>query len=222
MSSSSILRLFTDFICPFCFIAEQSTVPRLLATYELDLDWCGFELHPETPRGGRELSTLFPGVDLASLHERTRRFAAQFGVSGIKPPDRIQSSRRALAVAEFARVNGRLEAFRAAAFEGHWRQSKNLESDVDLAALAVMADLDSDGALAAADDAVYLARVDTRQAQARSAGISGIPTFILGQAIIVGCQPYEILAQAAESAGARPRSASYPPVISEPWVSSCV
>jgi predicted DsbA family dithiol-disulfide isomerase len=32
---STALLLYTDFVCPFCFIAEQSTVPRLLAAYEL-------------------------------------------------------------------------------------------------------------------------------------------------------------------------------------------
>ena len=37
------LRLYTDFVCPFCFIAEASTVPRLLREYELVLDWRGFD-----------------------------------------------------------------------------------------------------------------------------------------------------------------------------------
>lgn len=208
MASSLTLRLYTDFVCPFCFIAEQSTVPRLLATYELDLDWHGFELHPGTPAGGMPLSALFPGVDLASMHAGTRRFAAGFGVAGLNPPNHLRNSRRALAVAEFAREHGRLEAFRAAAFEGHWRQGKNLESDVDLAALAAMAGLDPDAAVSAAEDGAYLARVDGRQAQARAAGVRGIPTFVLGQNTVVGCQPYEVLAAAAERAGARLRSLS--------------
>jgi predicted DsbA family dithiol-disulfide isomerase len=202
---SLTLTLFTDFVCPFCFIAEQSTVPRLLAEFELDLDWHGFELHPGTPRGGAPLSRLFPGADLKALHARTRRFAAGFGVADFSPPDRIQNSRRALAVAEYARDHGRLEAFRAAAFEGHWRQGKDLEADADLRALASLAGLDDTAAVIAADDAALLARVDRRQAEARAAGISGIPTFILGGEQIVGCQPYQVLADAARRAGARPR-----------------
>jgi len=202
---SLTLTLFTDFVCPFCFIAEQSTVPRLLAEFELDLDWHGFELHPGTPRGGSPLSRLFPGVDLKALHARTRRFAAGFGVADFSPPDRIQNSRRALAVAEFARDHGRLEAFRAAAFEAHWRHGKDLEADGDLRELATLAGLDDDAAITAADDAALLARVDRRQAEARTAGIRGIPTFILGGEQIVGCQPYQVLADAARRAGARPR-----------------
>jgi predicted DsbA family dithiol-disulfide isomerase len=202
---SLTLTLFTDFVCPFCFIAEQSTIPRLLAEFELDLDWHGFELHPGTPRGGTPLSRLFPGVDLKVMHARTRRFGASFGVADFQPPSHIQNSRRALALAEYARDHGRLEAFRAAAFEGHWRQGKNLEADADLGELASMAGLDDGAAVVAADDPALLARVDRRQAEARAAGIQGIPTFIIGREQVVGCQPYPVLVAAAERAGARRR-----------------
>ncbi len=195
------LQLFTDFVCPFCFIAEDSTVPRLLGEFELELDWCGFELHPSTPLGGRPLSDLFPGVDLTALHAQTQRFAAQFGVTGMASPMRLQNSRRALAMAEYARERGKLAAFRQAAFDAHWRGGMDLEDDDALRAAAREAELDPTAALAVADEPATLARVDERQAAARRAGISGIPTFILGTQRIVGCQPYSELEAAAIRAG---------------------
>jgi predicted DsbA family dithiol-disulfide isomerase len=199
------LLLYTDFVCPFCFIAEQSTVPRLLAEFDLTLDWHGFELRPDTPRGGLSLSRLFPGVPLSALHERTRQFASRFGVTNFNPPDELRNTRRALAIAELARDRGCLEPFRAAAFEAHWRQGKNLEDDGDLGALAVAAGLPRDEALRAADDPAILARVDQKQGEARENGVTGIPTFIIAGEEIVGCQPYEILADAARRAGVRQR-----------------
>jgi|tagenome__1003787_1003787.scaffolds.fasta_scaffold20057274_1 predicted DsbA family dithiol-disulfide isomerase len=199
------LLLYTDFVCPFCFIAEQSTVPRLLREFDLTLDWHGFELHPNTPPGGLSLSRLFPGVPLPALHERTRQFASRFGVTGFSPPDDLHNTRRALAVAELARDRGCLEPFRAAAFEAHWRQGKNLEDDADLAAIAVAAGLPGDEALRAADDPAILARVDQKQDEARRSGVTGIPTFIIAGEEVVGCQPYEVLAAAAERAGVRRR-----------------
>ena len=199
------LRLYTDFVCPFCFIAEASTVPRLLRELDLTLEWHGFELHPETPPGGMPLSALFPGVDLRLLHERTRRFGARFGVTGFDPPDRLQSTRRALAIAELARERGKLEAFRGAAFDGHWRRGANLEADEDLRAIAATAGLDPAEALRAADDPALLARVDARQDEARAEGVRGIPTFIIGDDAVVGCQPFGVLHAFALEAGARPR-----------------
>jgi predicted DsbA family dithiol-disulfide isomerase len=206
MSLPLTLRLYTDFVCPYCFIAEQSTVPRLLADFELELDWCGFELHPDTPPGGLPLSRLFPSVDLPRLHERTRRFAAGFGVATFTPPDRLQNTRRALALAELARDRGVLPAFRAAAFEAHWRGGANLEADDDLVRIAKEAGLEPDEALRASVDPALLARVDQRQSQARQAGVRGIPTFIIGKYPVVGCQPYEVLVQVAQAAGATARA----------------
>jgi len=199
------LRLYTDFVCPFCFIAEESTVPALLRDYELTLDWRGFELHPGTPRGGMPLTALFPGAHLPSLHDRTRRFGAQFGVTGFEPPDTLVNSRRALALAELARDRNVLEPYRHAAFDAHWRHRKNLEAGVDLRELATSVGLDSDEALSAADDPAYLDRVDEKQADARAQGVTGIPTFFFGDVRVVGCQPLEALARAAERAGARRR-----------------
>jgi predicted DsbA family dithiol-disulfide isomerase len=199
------LRLYTDFVCPFCFIAEESTVPRLLRDFDLVLDWRGFELHPGTPRGGMPLTALFPGAHLPSLHDRTRRFGAQFGVVGFDPPDRLVNSRRALAIAELARERGVLEPFRNKAFDAHWRQRKNLENDDDLREIAALVGLDPDLAIAAADDPAYLARVDEKQADARAQGVIGVPTFFFGTFRDVGCQPLEALARAAEQGGAKRR-----------------
>jgi predicted DsbA family dithiol-disulfide isomerase len=196
-----LLRLYTDFVCPFCFIAEESTVPRLLRELELELDWHGFELHPGTPRGGLPLSALFPNTDLNALHARTRQFAKSFGVNQINPPDRLQSSRRALAIAEYAKPSGKLPAFRQAALRAHWVAGKNLEDEADLRDICAGVGLDPELSLRAADDATVLARVDEKQAVARAQGIRGIPTFVIGAVSVVGCQPYEALASAAERAG---------------------
>jgi predicted DsbA family dithiol-disulfide isomerase len=198
---TSVLRLYTDFICPFCFIAEQSTVPRLLRELELELDWYGFELHPSTPPGGVPLSRLFPGTPLGPLHERTKRFGASFGVLDFQPPDWLTNSRMALAIAEHARDERRLEPFRQAAMEAHWRQAKNLEDPEHLAAIAAAAGLEPERALAAATDPDLLERVDARQAEARQHGVRGIPTFVFGSEHVVGCQPYEAVLAAALRAG---------------------
>jgi len=205
---ASTLRLFTDFVCPFCFIAEQSTVPRLLREHDLTLDWCGFELHPSTPPGGRPLSSLFPGADLAAIHRQTKGFAARFDVRDFEPPNTLRNSRRALALAELARARGRLAPYRQAVFQTHWREGKNIEDLDVLQALAVAAGLDADDARAAPDSAEWLGRVDARQQDARAAGVRGIPTFVFvtegRQETVVGCQPYDVLAQAARRAGVPP------------------
>ena len=191
--SSKVLYLYTDFVCPFCFIAEHSTVPRLVEEHGLTLEWHGFELHPGTPKGGLPLTSLFRGANLPALHARTKAFAAGFGVVDFDPQDWLHNTRRALAAAEFARDQGRLNPFRAAAFAACFRQRLDIEKDETLAKMAEAAGLPQGAVIHAADDPTYLARVDARQAQARKMGITGIPTFVLGERRAVGCQPYEQL-----------------------------
>lgn len=201
---SSVLRLYTDFVCPFCYIAERSTVPRLVKEFDLTLEWYGFELHPSTPRGGKPLSQLFPGADLEALHARTRAFAATFGVTDFNPPQWLSNTRRALAAAEYAREQGQLEAFKEAAFFANFRDGKDLEQDATLQAVARSAQLDPSATLSAADDPIYLDLIAHKQSEARKAGVTGIPTFVLGNHRAVGCQPYDRLAAFVQTALAKP------------------
>ncbi len=200
------LRLYSDFVCPFCFVAEQSTVPRLVDEFDIVVDWRGFPLHPRTPKGGMPLSTLFPAARIPAVKEQLRTFAARFGVTGIVHPDRLPSSRRVLAMAEFAREQGKLEEFRRAGMDAHWRHGNGLESDEELSVVATGVGLDAAAALAAADDARTVALVDARIVEAHAAGITGVPTFRIGDEVVVGCQPFEALSAAALRAGAKRRA----------------
>jgi protein-disulfide isomerase len=56
------------------------------------------------------------------------------------------------------------------------------------------------------DDPAYQARVDLLRAEAGRMGVTGIPTFFIGDAVVVGCQPFEVLAAAVRRAGARPKT----------------
>jgi predicted DsbA family dithiol-disulfide isomerase len=204
------LRLYSDFVCPFCFVAEQSTVPRLRAEFDLTVDWRGFPLHPRTPKGGMPLTALFPASRVPAVKEHLRQFAARFGVEGIVHPDRLPNTRRVLAMAEYARAQGKLDEFRRAGMDAHWRHGKDLEDDGDLRAIAESVGLDGADAVAAADDPRYTAEVEAKLAESHATGVTGIPTFIFegagGEEAVVGCQPYEVLAAAAMRAGARRRA----------------
>jgi predicted DsbA family dithiol-disulfide isomerase len=135
----------------------------------------------------------------------------------------MPNTRRALAVAEFARDEGRLDAFRTAAMDAHWSRSEDLEADATLSALAGAVGLDPVKGLRAADDPAYVARVDAMGEEAARWGVTGIPTYFVlpdrwtpGDALppegsprpvrVVGCQPYEVVERACRMAGVGRRS----------------
>ncbi len=170
------------------------------------MDWRGFELHPETPAGGMELSSIFPGPMAAQFRRHLISFAAGFGITDMRLAEHVPSTRAALAVTEYAREQGALHAFKEAAMAAHYREGRDIEDRGVLARLARDVGLDPEAAAASADGAEYLARVDALRDEAHGLGVTGIPTFFFGDApAVVGCEPYEVLARVAERAGARRR-----------------
>lgn len=204
-----IVKLYSDFVCPFCFIAEQSVLARLQSEYDLQVDWRGFELHPETPLGGVSLDEMFPGGMLDEMRTYMIQFAEKFGIQDVRVADRLPNTRRALAVTEWARAQGRHDAFRDEAMHGYWKRGLDLENPQHLRDIIHRAGLDPARGLAAMDDPEMLARVEDMREEASKASVTGIPTFIFGETETVeGCQPYELMEAAALAAGARRQSAN--------------
>jgi predicted DsbA family dithiol-disulfide isomerase len=139
------------------------------------------------------------------MREHLRRFAEEFGISGMRIPERSPNTRAALALAEHARDQGRLHPARRALMDAFWRRGEDLEDPAVLSRCAAEAGLDATAALAALVDPALTARVDAMGREAARAGVTGIPTFLLGGRRVVGCHPYEVIAAEAEAAGARRR-----------------
>ncbi len=177
-------------------------------------------MHPDTPRGGMPLQQLLGGRPLKPMQDQLANFAASFGVE-LGFSARIPNTRRPLAMAEFARLQGRLEPFRDAVMDAHWQEARDIEDAGVLRSLAEKAGLDPEDALAAADGREMQARVDGLGVEARRWGVTGIPTYFLlpegwepGSALpasgarpvkIVGCQPFESLLGGCAQAQVRRR-----------------
>jgi predicted DsbA family dithiol-disulfide isomerase len=139
------------------------------------------------------------------LQDYLQKFAAGFGVYDMRRSQKMPRTRRALAMAEFARDQGRLPEFRALTMDAHWKDGKDIEDGPVLRALALAAGLDPEMAGAAAGDPIYLKRVDDMRLEYKRVGVGGIPTFVFGGEAVEGCQPYPVLAGAALRGGARAR-----------------
>jgi len=147
---------------------------------------------------------MFPPEKLSGMEAYMKRFAAQFGIDDFQQRDRIPNTRRALALAEVARDEGKLESFRERAMDAHWRDGMDLENDADLAAIARDSGL-SENAVERSRSSEILARVDDAREEANEIGVQGIPTFIIGNLGLSGCQPYAMFEQFVRQAGVSPR-----------------
>lgn len=172
--------------------------------YDVEVDWRGYELSPQTPKGGQSLTAKF-GARAQMMTDRVRGFAKEFGIpeGDFRPPMHSPNTHGVLAASEYARDEGKLTAFRDAAMDLHWRVNGNLEDPNEMRKLAASVGLDPEKTVAAMEDPKYLDRVDALREEGETVGVSGIPTFFFGGIKVVGCQPYEVLEQAAKLAGAK-------------------
>ncbi len=152
------------------------------------------------------LDEYFPAARLAGMQEHLQKLAAHFGIHDLKQSERIPNTRRALALAEVARDEGKLDAFRERAMHAHWRDGMDLENDAGLRIIASDAGLSADAVDRSKNDPRYLARIDATRDEANEIGVRGIPTFVIGNYGLSGAQPYEAFVQLAERAGAQRRN----------------
>jgi predicted DsbA family dithiol-disulfide isomerase len=151
------------------------------------------------------LDEYFPRERLSVMSEHLKAVAAHFGIEDFRQSDRIPNTRRALALAEVARDEGKLDAYRERAMKAHWSDGMDLENDDDLATIARDAGLSADAVARSKSDPRYLQRVDEAREEAAHIGVQGIPTFILDRYAVSGAQSYEVFRQLAEKAGAEKR-----------------
>ena len=56
--SSHKLEVFTDYVCPWCYLGD-SRVKKLKKIFNIDIQIIHFPLHPDTPKEGKSLLDLF-------------------------------------------------------------------------------------------------------------------------------------------------------------------
>lgn len=146
------------------------------------------------------LSLVFRGRPVDKIRARMASFGAEFGVT-IRVPAHLSNTRRALAMAEFARDQGLLEEFREAATRAYWQEEKDLEDSQDLAQIAENAGLEVPLALMASQSDPYLRRVAATREMGIERMVTGVPTLFFGEMPVVGCQRYETYQILADRAG---------------------
>jgi len=110
MSQSVVLEVFSDYVCPWCYLAS-ARVARLKQEHGVKVELVHFPLHPETPPEGKSLQELFAGrgYDIPKLQAQMR---ARMQAEGLPYGDRkmTYNSRLAQELGKWTgRQSGRLE-----------------------------------------------------------------------------------------------------------------
>jgi predicted DsbA family dithiol-disulfide isomerase len=198
--------MFSDYICPFCYVGFE-TMRRLKPEFDFQLEWRGFQIHPELPAEGipaDKVRGTSDGASRIALWERISAMADAVGFS-IKPPAVLTNSRAALAATEFARESGRDEALEERVYRAYFNDGENIGDANVVARLAAEAGLGAGEVADAIKSPKYEMRLKNNSLVAHQRGVSGVPTFFIGEFQLVGAQSLDamraILKRATERFG---------------------
>ncbi len=167
-------------------------VDKLKQEFDLSVEWLGFEIHPDTPREGMLLSTMFPQLDARNMFHHLRDMAAPYGIT-FADSARISNSRMSLEASEFAKERGRFSQFHSALFRAYFSQAMDIGNIEVLAQTGLEAGLDRDTLVQALQSGKFRPRIETMRNEASRLGVTAAPTFIVeGKDRIVGAQPLEV------------------------------
>src|SRR5579862_225222 len=186
--------MFSDYICPFCYVGFE-TMRRLKHEFDILLEWRGFQIHPDWPAEGIPAAQAREIGDAASrvaLWERISAMAEAVGFS-IKPPAVLTNSRAALAATEFARESGRDEALEERIYRAYFNDGVNIGDAQIVARLAGEAGLDAVEVADAIKSPKYEMRLKNNSLAAHQRGVSGVPTFFIGEYPLVGAQSLDAM-----------------------------
>jgi predicted DsbA family dithiol-disulfide isomerase len=198
------ITMFSDFICPFCYIGFE-TIRKLKPEFDLEIEWRGFEIHPEFPATGIPVEKVYGAVDSEARRAAWGRISAMAEAAGVSmsPPRVLTNSRPALAVCEYAREAGRSEEFEERVYRAYFSEGANIGDLEVLKKLGADAGLDPDEVEQAARSPKYELRLKNNTLAAHSRGVSGVPTFFVGEFPLVGAQSEEVMRQILSRAAER-------------------
>lgn len=179
------VTLYSDFICPYCYVGEHGAAPALEAL-DLTLAWRGYEIHPEIPAEGISAQRLRE-LGLGGQWRRIESFAESAGVPINRPPI-LPSSRLALEGAESARRAGLLDAYRDRIFRAFFLEGQDIGNPELLADLAAEAGLERSVFLKESRERRFRAEIDRHREEAEDLMVTGVPTFFLHGTPVVGAR----------------------------------
>ena len=203
------VEVVADVVCPFCFLGKRRLDTALKAVQgPSEVSWYPFQLNPDIPDGGLSLDEYLslrfgkpenvrPVLD--ELAEQGRHEDIRFRFDRIS---RVPNTMRAHQVMHLAEREGADQSVLAdELMRAYFERGEDLGDREVLAELAGRHGLDTAAAIAVMDDDRARQAVQSREAQVRASGLSGVPGFLLNRRLlVVGAQETDALVNAFDRA----------------------
>ena len=192
------LTVFSDYICPFCYVGHHRLM-RLRDEYDLKINWCFIEIHPETSAEGEPVASLeYPSEQWNQLMHNLETVAEEEGIV-MAEHNYTTNSKDALLLSEAAKGQGRKKFYdlHEKLFAAFFVDSRNIGDRNILRELAAESGIDDEVVESAWQDMKYQQRIVSNYHAARQHEIQAVPSFIFGQRKLTGVVTEDVMRSAA-------------------------
>lgn len=203
------ITIWSDFVCPFCFIG-QANLEKALKTFEhkddVEIEYKSFQLMPDadyTP--GETYAETFskmkgiPVERAKGMFEQVTETAEKAGVEINYDIAKLTNTFDAHRVFQHARAEGKGTPFFKALYAAHFTNGEVLNDEETLVRLSESVELDGQTVRDIIHSDQYAQDVNVDISQASSLGVQGVPFFLVNDKYsISGAQPVELFQEALD------------------------
>jgi predicted DsbA family dithiol-disulfide isomerase len=182
-------------------------VEKLQQAFDVEMVLVHFPLHPETPVEGRSMAEVYAGrnVDPEPMYQRMKGLMDAEGLPYGRRTH-TYNSRLAQELGKWADTQPGGAALHDKLYQAYFVEARNIGDPDLLVELAQSVGLPAEEARAVLTERRFKDAVDADWAKSHQYGVTGVPTFVAGGYGVVGAQPYEVLEQLLDRAGAQRRA----------------
>jgi len=191
--------VYSDYICPFCYVGHHR-LQRLRDSYDLKINWCFLEIHPETSAAGEPIDSLdYPSEQWQQMMENLKRVAKEENIP-LAELSFITNSKDALLLSEAAKHCGREVFYKLheKLFSAYFVDNKNIGDRDVLNEIAVSCGIDKETIDSAWTDEKYRKRLLENFNSARKHDIQSVPSFVFGDRVLTGVVVESTFREAAQ------------------------
>jgi protein disulfide-isomerase len=202
------IEIWSDVVCPFCYIGKRHLEEALRKLPDLDVDivWKSFELDPNAPVD----SDLDIYDTLAKKYGRDREWAKQmnanvvqmassagldFNMDEVKPTNSFNAHQ----LIHLARKHGKQNEMKEALLSAYFVEGKHVGDTLTLVQIASDAGLDQNEVKQVLENNTYSSQVVLDVEEAHRLGVQGVPFFYINEKYgLSGAQPVEVFTEALQ------------------------
>ena len=169
-------------------------IEKLTQTYRVTPKYIHFPLHPDTPPEGRTLEALF-GAGSDVVRAKNTQMKALMEAEGLPYGTRTHTynSRLAQELGSWADTQPGGRAIHEALFKAYFVNNRNIHDRDVLLDVAEAVGLSRTDVKAVLESRSFSEVVDADWDKSGRYGVTGVPTFVVARAGVVGAQPYEVI-----------------------------